>query len=120
MTQHSCLRLQRSQRTPAEAAELSLIRTGRFVILVSLPVAMMHIDQFQFNWLATLMVATYVTFLIRYWTAIQTRQSEAVALAVIAVALAVLYIGAGLSLWGPLQDSGVTRTVYESGGLVPG
>ena len=98
--------LERPERTPGEKAELSLIWMGRFVILVSFPVAAMEAEHFGFPLFGLLMLALYIGFLAVWWRALQTRRLEALALAVIALALAALYIGAQLSLWGTGPDIG--------------
>ena len=90
----------RPERTPAEAAELSLVRMGRFVILASFLAVMGENTLMGFPLFSVLMLLLYVGYVAVYWIAIRTRRVEAATLGVIAVSLAVLYVGAAIPLWG--------------------
>lgn len=95
----SCLIPEQPQRTPAEAAELSLVRMGRAAILASLLLVFADATLFSFPLFSLLVVVLYVGYVVVYWGAIHTRRAEAVVLCVIALCLAVLYIGAEIPLW---------------------
>lgn len=80
----------------------SLIWTGRVFILASF-VVMLGIEvSVLFGWLAVVMLLTYTLYVVVYRRAIRVRRTEAIFLAVIALALAVLYIWITVSrmLWG--------------------
>ena len=102
-----------SQRTQAETAELSLIRMGWFVILVSFPVAALETQHFGSPMFALLMVVLYIGYLAVWWSTVQTRRFEALALAAIAMALAAVYIGAELPLWGTGPDVGANVRQWQ-------
>lgn len=95
---------ERPHRTPVRTTELSLIRMGRFAILVSVPVAALEVEHFGFPMFALLMVALYIGYLAIWWSAFQTRRWEALALATVAIALAALYIDAHPPLWATAPD----------------
>lgn len=86
------LRWAGSVRTPAESAEVWLLRLGRLVIPLSLVVSGLHVDGFRFTGLALATVALYTVYMMRYWEAIRSHRLEAAVLVVIAVALGVFYV----------------------------
>lgn len=73
---------------------------GRFVILASFLVVMGDYTLMGFPLFSVLMLVLYVGFVAVYWAAIRKRRFEAISLGVIAVGLAVLYVGAAIPLWG--------------------
>ena len=71
---------------------------GRAVILLSLMVAALQIGRVRLVWVALAMLAVYLLYVGIYWRAITVRRAEAVSLAAIAVALAILYV-TRVQLW---------------------
>lgn len=70
----------------------ALIWIGRFVILLSLIVALGVDISVLFGWVAAAMLLIYILYVVIYWRAILVKRIEVVLLTVIALALAVLYI----------------------------
>ena len=101
MTLPSWSILPRQQRVQATAAELSLVRLGRIVIFLSLPVAFADTAVFGYPLFSLLMNVLYVGYVAVWWPAIGTRRVEAVSLALIGLGLAAVY--AGVPLWEGVQ-----------------
>lgn len=89
----------RQKRPGNDAAELSLVRMGRFVILASFIVASADMWLLGFPLLSLITLAIYPTYVVLWWPAVRTRRVEAVALVVIAAAVGALYIAGALRLW---------------------
>ncbi len=98
----------RRQKPPEEASERALAWLGRFVILTSFPVAALEETLFGFPALAIMMLVLYASYVVFWWKALGPRRPEMAALAVIAVALTVLYVAAVVGLWGNGPDTGFT------------
>ena len=92
------LKLEWTHETTEEAKVGSLLWMGRIFILLSLVVVGMQLDTFRLVWVALVMLAIYPIYLVVYWRAVRVRRTEAVTIAVIAVALGVLYV-TQIQLW---------------------
>ncbi len=85
-----------TEQTPAAADELSLVWTGRFVVLASIVLAFVDAAAFGFPLFSLLSVVLYVGYVVVYWPAVRTRHLEAAALGGISLSLAALHIAAAI------------------------
>ena len=91
------------EQTKDEWNVSSLLWMGRFNILMSFPVVALTYDMVGWVWIALVMLAVYPVYLVVYWDAVRVRRVEAVIVAVISVALGVLY-----AIFVPLVGRGST------------
>ncbi len=96
---HVSVSWKRRHKPPEEAVERALAWLGRFVILASFPVAAFDNTLFGSPLLTLVMLALYVGYVVVWWPAL-TRRAEVAALAAGGLALAALYMGAAIPLWG--------------------
>ncbi len=85
---------ERPSKTKEEKTAGSLATTGRALILLSFLVFSDGENLVFFAWLAVAMLLIHPLYVVIYWHGIRVRRPEMVILAVIALALAALYVRA--------------------------